>query len=110
MSYTEKEAKLTTITYDRENIASKAENIYEAITIMGRRSEQISLEIKQELNQKLDDFAAHNESLDEVFENREQIEVSRYYERLPKPHAYAVEEWENNEIYYRKLEGEDDES
>ncbi len=104
MSYTEKEAELTTITYNREGIAAKAENIYEAITIIGKRAEQISLEIKQELNQKLDDFAAHNESLDEVFENREQIEVSKFYERLPKPQAYAIEEWEENEIYWRNVE------
>ncbi len=103
MSYTEKEAQNTTVTYNREEIASKAENIYEAITIMGKRAEQIALEIKSELNQKLDDFAAHNESLDEVFENREQIEVSRFYERLPKPQAFAVEEWEEDEIYFRKI-------
>ncbi len=104
MSYTEKEAELSTITYNRENIASKAENIYEAITIIGKRAEQISLQIKQELNQKLDDFAAHQESLDEVFENREQIEVSKFYERLPKPQAFAIEEWEENEIYWRNVE------
>ncbi len=110
MSYTEKEAETTTVTYNREAIANKAENIYEAITIIGKRAEQISLEIKQELNQKLDDFAAHNESLDEIFENREQIEVSRFYERLPKPHSYAIEEWEEDEVYFRKIENESDET
>ncbi len=110
MSYTEKEAESTTITYNRAEIAEKAENIYEAITIIGKRAEQISLEIKQELNQKLDDFASHNESLEEIFENREQIEVSRFYERLPKPHAYAVEEWQDNEIYFRKVEDDTEET
>lgn len=107
MSYKEKEAESTTITYNRKVIASKAENVYEAITIIGKRAEQISVEMKQELTQKLEDFASHNESLDEVFENREQIEVSKFYEKLPKPQSIAIEEWLENDIYFRKTENED---
>ncbi len=104
MNYTESKAPKTTITYNREDIAEKANNIFEAIVVIGKRAEQISIEIKNELNQKLDDFASHTESLDEVFENREQIEVSKYYESLPKPQAIAVDEWNQNQIYMRKTE------
>lgn len=107
MNYKEKEAESTTVTYNKKQIASKAENIYEAITIIGKRAGQISVEMKHELTQKLEDFAAHNESLDEVFENREQIEVSKYYEKLPKPQSIAIEEWLENDIYFRKTEEED---
>ena len=107
MSYKENEAQNTTITYNRTEIESKAENIYEAIAILGRRAEQISVEIKHELTQKLEDFASHNESLEEVFENREQIEVSKFYEKLPKPHSIALDEWSKNEIYVRKTDPND---
>ena len=68
---------------------------------MGKRAEQINQEMKTELIQKLDEFAAHTDSLEEVFENREQIEVSKFYERLPKPTSIAIKEWLDNDIYYR---------
>jgi DNA-directed RNA polymerase subunit K/omega len=80
------------------------ENIYEALSIIAKRSIQINLDIKKELHEKLDEFATHNDSLEEIFENKEQIEVSRFYERLPKPHAMAVEEWLNDKIYHRKTD------
>ena len=92
---------ITTTTIDRNKIEDKVGNIYKAIVIMGKRAEQISLNLKHELTKKLDSFASHNDSLEEVFENREQIEISKYYERLPKPTLVAIEELLNDEIYYR---------
>ncbi len=94
-------AQTSTITYDKAKIESKVGNIYEAIVIMGKRSEQIGIELKNELVQKLDEFASHNETLEEVFENKEQIEVSKFYEKLPKPNSIAIDEWLKNDIYYR---------
>ena len=80
------------------------QNIYEAISIIAKRSTQINLDIKKELHEKLDEFATHNDSLEEIFENKEQIEVSKFYESLPKPHALAVEEWLNDRVYHRNTE------
>jgi len=102
MSFKESKAPLNTITYNRNKIENKVGSIYEAIVIIGKRAEQINAEIRTELHQKLDEFAVHNATLEEVFENREQIEISKNYERLPKPTSIAVEEWLNDEIYYRR--------
>lgn len=104
MDYKNSEAPLSTITYDREKIENESGNLYESIVVMARRANQINGELKKELVEKLDEFATHNDSLEEVFENKEQIEVSRYYERLPKPTAIAVEEWLEGNTYYRKQE------
>ena len=104
MDYKNSEAPLSTITYDREKIEQETDNLYEAIVIMANRANQINGELKRELVDKLDEFATHNDSLEEVFENKEQIEVSRFYERLPKPTAMAVEEWLENRTYHRKQE------
>ena len=82
----------------------ETQNIYEAISIIAKRSTQINLDIKKELHEKLDEFATHNDSLEEIFENKEQIEVSKFYESLPKPHALAVEEWLNDRVYHRNTE------
>mgnify|MGYP001267833335 FL=1 len=102
--YRESKASLTTKTYNKSELESKTENIYEALSIIAKRTNQINLDIKKELHDKLDEFATHNESLEEIFENKEQIEVSRFYERLPKPHAIAIEEWLNEKIYHRNSE------
>ena len=102
--YRESKAALTSKTYNRNQIEGQTENIYEALSIIAKRSKQINLDIKKELHEKLDEFATHNVSLEEIFENKEQIEVSRFYERLPKPHAMAIEEWLNNKIYARNTE------
>lgn len=102
-------APTNTVTLDKLKIEEPTGNIFEAIAIMARRTEQISLDIRKELLEKLDEFAMHNESLEEIFENREQIEVSRYYESLPKAHAVAVEEWLKGNIYYRYTDEEDKE-
>lgn len=104
MNLKELNAPNTTITFNRQQIESKVGNIYEAIVIIGKRAEQINTFIKNDLNQKLDEFASNSDSLDEVFENREQIEVSKYYERLPKPTLIAIQEWLDNEVYYRKTD------
>ncbi len=95
-------APVNTITYNKATIEEPTGNIYEAITIIAKRATQINSEIKKELIDKLEEFATYNDSLEEVFENKEQIEVSKFYEKLPKPHALAVEEWLNEKIYYRE--------
>ena len=99
--YKKTNAPESTITFDREKVQGDTENIYEAIAVIARRADQINAEIKQELIEKLDEFATHNDSLEEVFENKEQIEVSRFYERLPKPSSIAIKEWLDGDIYYR---------
>ena len=102
--YRESKAALTSKTYDRNEMEGSTENIYQALSIIAKRSNQINLDIKKELHEKLDEFATHNDSLEEIFENKEQIEVSRFYERLPKPHAMAIEEWLNDKIYHRRTD------
>lgn len=102
--YRSTEASISTKTYNREAIEADTSNIYEAISIIAKRSSQINLDIKKELHEKLDEFATHNESLEEIFENKEQIEVSRFYERLPKPHALAIEEWLSDRVYHRNTD------
>jgi DNA-directed RNA polymerase subunit K/omega len=97
-------APVNTITYDRNQIDEPTENIYESISIIARRAEQINTEIKKELIDKLEEFATYNDSLEEIFENKEQIEVSKFYEKLPKPHALAVQEWLTDKIYFRNTE------
>ena len=104
MDYKETKAPVSTITYDKEAIEAPTDNIYEAISIIAKRATQINSDLKKELVDKLDEFATYNDSLEEVFENKEQIEVSKFYERLPKPHAIAVEEWLNGKVYYRNPE------
>ena len=95
-------APLTTITRDVSEIDVRTGNVYEAIMIIAKRATQVSVDLKKELNDKLDEFAANAENLEEVFENKEQIEVSRFYEKLPKPTAIAVQEWMEDRLYYRK--------
>ena len=94
-------ASVNTITYNKSKLEAPTGNIYEAITIISKRANQINAEIKKELIEKLEEFATYNDSLEEVFENKEQIEVSKFYEKLPKAHALAVQEWEEDKIYYR---------
>lgn len=97
-------APVNTVTYDRNQIDEPTGNIYESISIIARRAEQINTEIKKELIDKLEEFATYNDSLEEIFENKEQIEVSKFYEKLPKPHALAVQEWLTDKIYFRNTE------
>jgi len=101
MDFKKSKAPGSTITRDLKVVESKAENIYQAVIIAAKRSNQISVEIKQELDRKLEEFANYTDNLEEVFENREQIEISRYYERLPKSTLMALQELEDDEIYHR---------
>lgn len=101
VDYKKTTAAPTTITRDLKNLDSKTGNIYESVMVIARRSNQISVEMKQELNRKLEEFAYYTDNLEEVFENREQIEISRFYERLPKPSLIALQEFLDDQIYYR---------
>ena len=104
MDYKKTKAHTNTVTRDIMNLSEETGNIYESVAIIGKRANQISADIKQELNQKLQEFATSGDSsLDEVFENREQIEISRFYERLPKATLIAIEEFESGRVHHRKL-------
>lgn len=103
MDYKKTKAPTNTVTRDIMNLCEETGNIYESVAIIGKRANQISADIKQELNQKLQEFATSNDSLEEVFENREQIEISRYYERMPKATLIAIEEFEEGRVHHRKL-------
>ena len=96
-------AAQTTKTYNRDQIENETQNIYEAISIISKRADQIKGGVKKELIEKLEEFATYNDSLEEIFENKEQIEVSKFYERLPKPHAIAIQEWLDNKVYHSCL-------
>ncbi|MBS9767037.1 MAG: DNA-directed RNA polymerase subunit omega [Flavobacteriaceae bacterium] len=100
-------AASTTVTYDRTKIEEPTGNIYESISILAKRAEQINGNLKRELKEKLDEFATNNEGLEEIFENKEQIEVSKFYESLPKPTAIAVKEWLEGKVYFRNPEVEE---
>ena len=102
MDYKKTSAEQTTVTRDLRTLDTKTGNIYETVAIIGKRANQISAEIKEELTNKLNEFATNVDNLEEIFENREQIEISKFYERLPKPCAIAVLEFAENKIYYRK--------
>ena len=104
MNYKEVDAAKSTITRNTVDIDSKTGNIYEAIAIISKRSNQIALEMKEELNGKLAEFATTTDNLDEVFENREQIEISKHYEGLPKATAIATQELLDDKIYLRQPE------
>ncbi len=104
MDYKKSKAARTTITRDIPVIQKRIGNVYETIAVLAKRSNQISAEIREELIQKLNEFATNNDSLEEIFENREQIEISKFYERLPKPVLIAIDEWLEDRIYYRKTE------
>ena len=106
MNYKETKVPVTPVTYDKNVVESKTENIYEAISIISKRAVQINTDLKTELDEKLEEFATYNDSLEEVFENKEQIEVSKFYEKLPKPTAIAVEEWLDDKVYHRTPETE----
>ena len=102
MDYKKTNAPKSTITRDINRLSENTGNIYETVKIIGKRANQISVEIKSDLEKKLQEFSSNNiDNLEEVFENREQIEISKFYERLPKPTLTAFEEWKDEEIYHR---------
>lgn len=104
MDYKKSTAPASTITRDLREIESHTGNVYESINVIAKRSNQISVEMKEELNRKLEEFASYTDNLEEVFENREQIEISRFYERLPKPANIATDEFIKGNVYMRKPE------
>ncbi len=91
----------STVTRDLRDLDKTTDNIYESIVVMSKRANQISNNIKEELGQKLSEFTQSNDNLEEVFENREQIEISKHYEKMPKPSLIAVQEFLEGKIYYR---------
>ena len=102
-----KKVPTNTITRDTKNLAAPTGNIYETVVVLYKRANQIALAEKKELNKKLEDFRNERDTMDEVFENKEQIEISKYYEKQPKPDLVAISEFETVDLYYRKA-GEED--
>jgi DNA-directed RNA polymerase subunit K/omega len=101
MDYKKSKAPTTTVTRDLDKLIRGTDNIYETVVIISKRSNQIGVEIKQELNRKLEEFANYTDNLEEVFENREQIEISKFYERLPKATLIATQELLDDQVYVR---------
>ena len=101
MDYKKSKAPVNTVTRNIMDLCDETGNLYESVAIIAKRANQISVQIKEELSKKLAEFASYNDSLEEVFENREQIEISRYYEKLPKPTLLATQEFVDGEIYWR---------
>lgn len=94
------------VTRDVIDLAHETQNVYESIAIISKRARQISTKMREELSQKLSEFATKEDNLEEIFENREQIEISKYYERMPKPSTMALEEFIEDKVYFRKPETE----
>ncbi|MDR2534181.1 MAG: DNA-directed RNA polymerase subunit omega [Tannerellaceae bacterium] len=94
-------APLNTVTRDMMKLSADTRNIYETTMIIAKRSNQVAKEMKEELEKKLQEFASYSDNLEEVFENREQIEISRFYEKLPKSTLIAAQEYEEGKIYYK---------
>tara|TARA_B100001250_G_C19271273_1_gene559219 strand:- start:136 stop:540 length:405 start_codon:yes stop_codon:yes gene_type:complete len=108
MNYKKTNASKTTVSRDLYGLSKDVGNVYETIAILAKRSRQISVEMKEELLEKINEFSTVNNSLEEVFENKEQIEVSRYYERLPKSTSIAIQELTEGKIYHRMPEKKED--
>ena len=101
MDYKRLNSPLSTVTRDMNSLSENVGNTYEAVSIIGKRANQIDQELKVELDKKLQEFASYSDSIEEVFENREQIEISRFYEKMPKPALLATQEFIEDKIYYR---------
>lgn len=101
MDYRKVNASTNTETRQVMKLSEPVGNVYEMVRIISKRANQLAIEMKQDLDTKLQEFASYTDNLEEVFENHEQIEISRFYEKLPKPSLIAIQEWEDNEIYYR---------
>ena len=94
-------AEVTTVTRDLRLLDPETGNVYESVAIISKRANQISAELKEELTGKLNEFASHTDNLEEIFENREQIEISKFYERMPKPVNIAIQEFVDGKVYHR---------
>jgi DNA-directed RNA polymerase subunit K/omega len=110
MNFKKTDAELTTVTRNTNDLAAKTGNIYKAVSILSKRSNQIGDTMREELLAKINEFASQADNLEEVFENREQIEISKFYESLPKPVAIALDELMNDKIYMREAEETEEES
>jgi len=110
MDYKKSTAPQNTVTRDIVALCEDTGNIYETVEIIARRANQISGEMKHDLDKKLQEFATTTDNLDEVFENREQIEISRYYEKLPKPTLIATQEYQEGNVYWRLNQNKDDQN
>lgn len=108
MDYKKTNAPTTTVTRDMITLSADSGNVYETVRVIGKRANQIAVEMKQDLEKKLQEFASYNDNLEEVFENREQIEISRYYEKLPKPTLIAAQEYKEGKVYYKNPSKEKD--
>lgn len=108
MDYKKTNAPLTTTIHDLVDMAQQTGNIYETVCIISKRANQIAAEMKSDLEKKLQEFASMNDNLEEISENREQIEISRYYEKLPKPTLIATQEYNDHELVFRNLAKEKD--
>lgn len=101
MDYKKSKAPTNTVTHNLMDLAEETGNLYESLVIISKRANQISAQMKEDLNKKLKEFASSNDNLEETFENREQIEISRYYERLPKPTLIAADEFLRCKVYFK---------
>ena len=101
MDFKKSKAPTNTVTHNILDFCEGTDNIYESVVIMSKRANQISVQMKDELSKKLKEFASSNDNLEETFENREQIEISRYYEKLPKPTLISEDEFLHGKIYFR---------
>jgi len=101
MDYKKSKAPTNTVTHNLMDFCEETDNIYESVVIMSKRANQISAKMKEDLSKKLKEFASSNDTLEETFENREQIEISRYYEKLPKSTLISAEEFQNGRVYFR---------
>ncbi|MCQ2289392.1 MAG: DNA-directed RNA polymerase subunit omega [Muribaculaceae bacterium] len=108
MDYKKTNAPLTTTVHDLIEMAEQTGNIYETVCVISKRANQIASEMKSDLEKKLQEFASMNDNLEEISENREQIEISRYYEKLPKPTLIATQEYMEQKLAFRNAAKEKD--
>ncbi|MEN8157484.1 MAG: DNA-directed RNA polymerase subunit omega [Bacteroidota bacterium] len=101
MDYKKTKAPITTITRNLNELDGDTNNIYQTVKVASKRANQISVEMKHELNSKLEEFASYTDNLEEVFENPEQIEISKFFERLPKPSLISLQEMTEDQVYFR---------
>jgi DNA-directed RNA polymerase subunit K/omega len=101
MDYKRVRTEQEAITRRMRDFNNQTGNIYETVVLLAKRADQIGLELKQELNKKIEEFSSSSDNLEEIFENREQIEIAKYYEKLPKPSLLAIQEFQDEAIYYR---------
>jgi DNA-directed RNA polymerase subunit K/omega len=107
MDFKKVNAPGSTITRNLSEMDKNTGNIYESVVIISRRADQISVEMKEELNKKLEEFASYTDNLEEVFENREQIEISKFYERLPKPSLLSMQEFIDGKVHFKRAKNEE---